>query len=73
MLNRYVTAFEQYDIDALTALFRQDATISMPPYALWFQGHEAIRNWMLGLGVAAAGRDCCPPQPVVPQRSRSIA
>jgi DoxX-like family/Sigma-70, region 4 len=38
MLNRYVTAFEQYDIDALTSLLRQDATLSMPPYALWFEG-----------------------------------
>jgi RNA polymerase sigma-70 factor (ECF subfamily) len=60
MLNRYVTAFEQYDIDALTALLRQDATISMPPYALWFQGHEAIRNWMLGVGCGCRGSRLVP-------------
>ncbi|MBV9158170.1 MAG: nuclear transport factor 2 family protein, partial [Acidobacteriaceae bacterium] len=53
MLNRYVTAFENYDVDALTALLREDATLSMPPYQLWFQGPAPIRNWMLGLG-----RDC---------------
>jgi RNA polymerase sigma-70 factor (ECF subfamily) len=60
MLNRYVTAFEQYDIDALTTLLRQDATISMPPYALWFRGHESIRNWMLGLGCGCRGSRLVP-------------
>ncbi len=60
MLNRYVTAFEQYDIDALTKLLRQDATLSMPPYALWFQGPAAIRNWMLGLGCGCRGSQLVP-------------
>jgi RNA polymerase sigma-70 factor (ECF subfamily) len=60
MLNRYVTAFEQYDIDALTSLLRQDATLSMPPYALWFQGPEPIRNWMLGLGCGCRGSRLVP-------------
>lgn len=60
MLNRYVAAFERYDIDALTALLRQDATLSMPPYALWFQGPEAIRNWMLGLGCGCRGSRLAP-------------
>ncbi len=55
MLHRYVAAFEQYDVDALTALLRQDATLSMPPYALWFQGPDAIRSWMLGLGCGCRG------------------
>ncbi len=60
MLNRYVAAFEQYDIDALTTLLRQDATLSMPPYALWFQGPEAIRSWMLGLGCGCWGSRLMP-------------
>ena len=34
LLNRYVDAFERYDVDALTHLLHQDATLSMPPYAL---------------------------------------
>jgi RNA polymerase sigma-70 factor (ECF subfamily) len=50
MLNRYVTALEQYDLDALTAFLRQDATLSMAPYVLWFQGPESNRNRMLGPG-----------------------
>ena len=60
MLNRYVAAFERYDIDSLTALLREDATLSMPPYALWFQGPEAIRNWMLGLGCGCRGSRLAP-------------
>jgi RNA polymerase sigma-70 factor, ECF subfamily len=34
LLGRYLTAFEQYNVDELTSLMRQDATVSMPPYAL---------------------------------------
>jgi len=55
LLNRYVAAFERYDMDALTALLREDATLSMPPYALWFRGHESIRAWMLGPGRGCRG------------------
>jgi RNA polymerase sigma-70 factor (ECF subfamily) len=60
LLSGYVSAFERYDIEALTALLRQDATLSMPPYALWFQGPEAIRNWMLGLGCGCRGSRLLP-------------
>jgi RNA polymerase sigma-70 factor (ECF subfamily) len=60
MVNRYVAAFEQYDIDALSSLLRQDATLSMPPYALWFQGPQAIRDWMLGLGCGCRGSRLLP-------------
>ena len=55
LLNRYVAAFERYDVDALTALLREDATLSMPPYALWFRGPESIGAWMLGPGCGCRG------------------
>src|SRR5213596_3462164 len=32
LLQRYVEAFEAYDMDALTSLIREDATQSMPPF-----------------------------------------
>jgi RNA polymerase sigma-70 factor (ECF subfamily) len=60
LLSSYVSAFERYDVEGLTALLRQDATLSMPPYALWFQGPEAIRNWMLGLGCGCRGSRLLP-------------
>src|SRR5206468_1395370 len=50
LLNRYVEAFHRYDVDALTALLREDAAFSMPPYALWLRGREPVRSWLLGRG-----------------------
>ena len=55
LLERYVDAFERYDVDALTALLREDATLSMPPYSLWLRGPEAIRAWLLGRGSGCRG------------------
>ncbi|MFL5262960.1 MAG: sigma-70 family RNA polymerase sigma factor [Anaeromyxobacteraceae bacterium] len=55
LVERYVAAFERYDVDALTALLHEDATLSMPPYTLWLRGHEAIRAWLLGRGSACRG------------------
>ena len=60
LLNRYVAAFEQYDMDALTSLLREDATWSMPPYELWLQTHEDIVKWCLGPGVGCRGSRLIP-------------
>jgi RNA polymerase sigma-70 factor (ECF subfamily) len=51
LLGRYVAAFEQYDMDALTSLLHEDAKWSMPPYELWLQTHEDVRKWCLGPGI----------------------
>jgi RNA polymerase sigma-70 factor (ECF subfamily) len=50
LVDRYVDAFERYDVAALTRLLHEDATLSMPPYTLWLRGHEAIAGWLLGRG-----------------------
>jgi RNA polymerase sigma-70 factor (ECF subfamily) len=55
MLGRYVAAFERYDVDELVSLLQKDATFSMPPYELWFQGPDAVRTWMLGMGCGCRG------------------
>lgn len=60
LLNRYLDAFEHYDVDALVSLLREDATISMPPFALWFRGPTAIRKWMLGPGSGCRGSRLLP-------------
>ena len=60
LLARYVDAFERYDMDALTALLREDATWSMPPYDLWLQTHLDIRKWCLGPGIACRGSRLVP-------------
>ncbi len=60
LLARYVAAFEQYDIDSLVSLLRDDATLSMPPYALWMRGHADIRGWLLGTGIGCCGSRLLP-------------
>jgi RNA polymerase sigma-70 factor (ECF subfamily) len=55
IVDRYVEAFERYDVDALTELLHEDATLSMPPYTLWLRGHEAIAGWLLGRGAHCRG------------------
>jgi RNA polymerase sigma-70 factor (ECF subfamily) len=55
LLERYVDAFHRYDVDALAALLREDATLSMPPYAMWLQGPAVIRAWLLGRGCGCQG------------------
>jgi RNA polymerase sigma-70 factor (ECF subfamily) len=42
LLARYVDAFERYDIDLLVTLLHEDATVQMPPIALWLQGPGAV-------------------------------
>src|SRR5207302_7272050 len=51
LLERYVKAFEAYDMDALTSLIHEDATQSMPPYDLWLRGRADIFRWWLGPGI----------------------
>jgi RNA polymerase sigma-70 factor (ECF subfamily) len=57
---RYVDAFERYDMEALTALLHEDATLSMPPYDLWLQGERDIVAWMLGPGAKCRGSRMVP-------------
>jgi RNA polymerase sigma-70 factor (ECF subfamily) len=60
LLARYVDAFERYDMDSLTSLLHEDATLSMPPLSLWLRGHADIREWMLGTGSGCRGSRLVP-------------
>lgn len=42
LLNRYVAAFENYDVPAIVELFRSDAVWEMPPFLTWVRGAERI-------------------------------
>jgi RNA polymerase sigma-70 factor, ECF subfamily len=41
-LERYVAAFEAYDIDTIVEMLTTDAIWDMPPYTGWYQGNETI-------------------------------
>jgi RNA polymerase sigma-70 factor (ECF subfamily) len=55
LLERYVTAFEAFDIESMVELLHEDAVLSMPPYELWLRGPEEIEGWWRGLGNGCAG------------------
>lgn len=42
LIDRYVDAFERYDIDALLELFHEDGSISMPPFVMWIRGRANL-------------------------------
>jgi RNA polymerase sigma-70 factor, ECF subfamily len=60
LLERYVAAFEAYDIDKLTALLHEDAVQSMPPYDLWLRGRDDIFTWWFGPGIGCKGSKLVP-------------
>ena len=60
LLERYVDAFERYDMDALTRLIREDAVQSMPPFDLWLRGRDDILTWWFGPGIACQGSRVIP-------------
>ena len=60
LLARYVRAFEAYDLDALTTLLHEDATLSMPPLPLWLRGPDDVTAWMAGTGSGCRGSRLVP-------------
>ena len=60
LLRRYVQAFEEYDMEALTALVHEDAIQSMPPYDMWLSGRDDIFAWWLGPGIGCRGSRVIP-------------
>jgi RNA polymerase sigma-70 factor, ECF subfamily len=41
-LERYVAAFESYDVDGIVAMLTSDAIWDMPPFTGWYQGAEEV-------------------------------
>ncbi|MBC8085638.1 MAG: sigma-70 family RNA polymerase sigma factor [Phycisphaerae bacterium] len=62
LVARYVEAFESYDVDALIKLLHEEATLSMPPFELWLQGHDSIAKWLLSFGIGCRGSVLVPVQ-----------
>lgn len=60
LVARYVDAFERYDVQALTSLLHEDASMSMPPFNLWLRGHASIATWLTGRGRGCKGSRLVP-------------
>lgn len=56
LLAAYIDAFERQDVDALVGLLRDDAIVEMPPFDLWLQGTEDIRQWLIAVNALADHR-----------------
>ena len=43
LLDHFVQAWENADVEQLVALLKEDATLAMPPSPSWYKGRESIR------------------------------
>jgi len=55
LLDRYVDAFERYDITSLVALLRDDVVMSMPPFDFWLSGPDQMARFFVGDGKGCEG------------------
>lgn len=46
LVESYVDAWERADLDAILSLLADDATFTMPPHLVWFQGRDAIARFI---------------------------
>jgi RNA polymerase sigma-70 factor, ECF subfamily len=60
LLDRYVRAFERYEVSGLVSLIREDATQSMPPFDMWLSGRDHIFDWWFGPGIGCRGSRVVP-------------
>lgn len=54
LLERYVAAFQNADVDELVAVLTEDALFEMPPFLTWFQGRATVGAF-LGARMRAFG------------------
>lgn len=47
VLDRYVAAFENADLDALLALLRDGVELEMPPFLEWFRGAKEVHRFLV--------------------------
>jgi len=55
LLDRYVSAFERYDMASLVSLLHEDVVFSMPPHPIWLSGPTEVVRWMTGPGIGCDG------------------
>ena len=63
LLDRYVDAFQRYDMAALMGLLHDDAVMSMPPYSMWLAGSANVTRFMTEPGPSACAGSILVPVP----------
>lgn len=56
VVQRYVTAWERNDVDAVVAMLAEDAKLAMPPLPSWYHGREQVAIFLSGGPLAGAMR-----------------
>jgi RNA polymerase sigma-70 factor (ECF subfamily) len=52
----FVAAWERNDVDAVVSLLADDVVMSMPPYAEWYRGRDAVRAFIAKAPLRAGRR-----------------
>lgn len=60
LAERYAAAFSRFDMEELNMLLHVDATMCLPPYALWMRGAGDIQAWLSGPAVGCRGSRLIP-------------
>ncbi|MFZ3498763.1 sigma-70 family RNA polymerase sigma factor [Streptomyces sp. 5.8] len=60
LAERYAAAFSRFDMEELNMLLHIDATMCLPPYALWMRGARDIQAWLTGPAVGCRGSRLIP-------------
>jgi RNA polymerase sigma-70 factor, ECF subfamily len=56
LVERYMSAWEDGDVDGIVALLTEDAAITMPPCPTWFRGRDAVAGFLTAFSFARDGR-----------------
>ncbi|MBO0767911.1 MAG: RNA polymerase subunit sigma-70 [Solirubrobacterales bacterium] len=54
LVERWVSAWERSDVDAMTKMLVADASFAMPPLATWYRGREQIGTWARSTSMSGA-------------------
>jgi RNA polymerase sigma-70 factor (ECF subfamily) len=56
LVERYVTAWERNDIDAVISMLAEDAKMAMPPLPSWYSGRDQVAAFLRGYALAEIKR-----------------
>jgi RNA polymerase sigma-70 factor, ECF subfamily len=48
VVQRYVSAWERNDVDAVVAMLTEDAKLAMPPLPTWYRGRDQVASFLSG-------------------------
>jgi RNA polymerase sigma-70 factor (ECF subfamily) len=56
LVESYMRAWEEGDVDTIVAMLAEDATLTMPPMPTWFQGRDGVAGFLTEIAFAGQVR-----------------